>query len=187
MLRLIESGSAHRPAAGQRLVPTLRSRPRAGGRAAVATPGVAGCQPARTALVKTLIERLDQPMAVPAAPLPSGNIHVVYLKNADAVKLAATLRAALSGEVRSTPAPAANTTGAGRRPARRAASSAAQSTTGGQIQADAATNSLIITAPEPQYRQLRAVIDQLDAARPGCSSKAHRRGQCRQKRELSVQ
>ena len=38
-------------------------------------------------------------------------------------------------------------------------------TTGGQIQADAATNSLIITAPEPQYRQLRAVIDSLDQRR----------------------
>ena len=36
---------------------------------------------------------------------------------------------------------------------------------GGMIQADAATNSLIITAPEPVYRNLRAVIDQLDARR----------------------
>ena len=33
------------------------------------------------------------------------------------------------------------------------------------IQADTATNSLIITAPEPQYRQLRAVIDELDGRR----------------------
>jgi general secretion pathway protein D len=37
--------------------------------------------------------------------------------------------------------------------------------TGGFIQADPATNSLIISAPEPVYRQLRAVIDQLDARR----------------------
>ncbi|MEW6346056.1 MAG: type II secretion system secretin GspD [Pseudomonadota bacterium] len=36
---------------------------------------------------------------------------------------------------------------------------------GGMIQADTATNSLIITAPEPVYRNLRAVIDQLDARR----------------------
>jgi general secretion pathway protein D len=36
---------------------------------------------------------------------------------------------------------------------------------GGMIQADAATNSLIITASEPVYRNLRAVIDQLDARR----------------------
>ncbi len=41
----------------------------------------------------------------------------------------------------------------------------AQPSTGGQIQADPATNSLIITASEPQYRQLRAVIDQLDGRR----------------------
>jgi general secretion pathway protein D len=37
--------------------------------------------------------------------------------------------------------------------------------TGGFIQADPATNSLIISAPEPVYRQLRAVIDQLDTRR----------------------
>jgi general secretion pathway protein D len=36
---------------------------------------------------------------------------------------------------------------------------------GGMIQADAATNSLIITAAEPVYRNLRAVIDELDARR----------------------
>ncbi|CAJ0813810.1 type II secretion system secretin GspD [Ralstonia flaminis] len=38
-------------------------------------------------------------------------------------------------------------------------------TTGGIIQADAATNALIITASEPVYRNLRAVIDDLDARR----------------------
>ncbi|WP_205193886.1 type II secretion system secretin GspD, partial [Burkholderia sp. LMG 13014] len=36
---------------------------------------------------------------------------------------------------------------------------------GGMIQADAATNSLIITASDPVYRNLRSVIDQLDARR----------------------
>ncbi|MEX3791612.1 secretin N-terminal domain-containing protein, partial [Paraburkholderia sp. BR14374] len=36
---------------------------------------------------------------------------------------------------------------------------------GGMITADSATNSLIITAPEATYRNLRAVIDQLDARR----------------------
>ena len=41
----------------------------------------------------------------------------------------------------------------------------AQPSTGGQIQADPATNSLVITAAEPQYRQLRAIIDQLDSRR----------------------
>ena len=40
-----------------------------------------------------------------------------------------------------------------------------QPSTGGQIQADPSTNSLIITAAEPQYRQIRAVIDKLDSRR----------------------
>jgi general secretion pathway protein D len=83
---------------------------------------------------------------------------VVYLKNADATKLAATLRAAMSGTAAAAAAPAtAGATGA--------AGVSAAPTTGGQIQADVATNSLVITAPEPQYRQMRAVIDQLDGRR----------------------
>ncbi|GLU31847.1 type II secretion system protein GspD [Trinickia caryophylli] len=36
----------------------------------------------------------------------------------------------------------------------------------GMIQPDPATNSLVITAPEPVYRSLRNVIDQLDVRRP---------------------
>ncbi|GAO26597.1 general secretion pathway protein D [Alicycliphilus sp. B1] len=55
---------------------------------------VRAANPARLALVRSLVARLDQP-AAPGSSAASGNIHVVYLKNADAVKLAATLRAAL--------------------------------------------------------------------------------------------
>jgi general secretion pathway protein D len=44
-------------------------------------------------------------------------------------------------------------------------SASAAPSTGGFIQADPASNSLIITAPEPMYRQLRAMIDQLDSRR----------------------
>nr|WP_083294726.1 type II secretion system secretin GspD [Burkholderia plantarii] len=40
-----------------------------------------------------------------------------------------------------------------------------QDAAGGAIQADPATNSLVITAPEPVYRNLRNVIDQLDVRR----------------------
>jgi general secretion pathway protein D len=40
-----------------------------------------------------------------------------------------------------------------------------QVSTGGFIQADPSTNSLIITAPEPLYRQVRGMIDQLDSRR----------------------
>jgi general secretion pathway protein D len=125
---------------------------------------------ARLNLVRSLVEKLDQPTAQSA----TGNIYVVYLKNADATKLAVTLRAALSanssggggGSVSLTP----STTGLSTVPGGSGGAAApiqasAQPSTGGQIQADPATNSLIITAAEPQYRQLRAVIDRLDARR----------------------
>lgn len=113
--------------------------------------------PARLALAKSLVEKLDQPSAT-GQNGTAGNMYVVYLKNADATKLAATLRAAMAGESR---AGAVSIT----TPTTTSAAGTAPSTTGGQIQADAATNSLIITAPEPQYRQLRAVIDKLDGRR----------------------
>jgi general secretion pathway protein D len=135
--------------------------------------------PARVALVRSLVEKLDRPPEQGANL--GGNIHVVYLKNADATQLALTLRAALVGES-STPGGAS----AAATPATRSLTSAPsptpafgdaqnitaalssptrQASTGGQIQADPSTNSLIITAPDPQYRQLRAVIEQLDSRR----------------------
>ena len=117
---------------------------------------VRAANPARVALVKSLVEKLDQPSSKSNGDL--GNLHVVYLKNADATKLAATLRAAISGAAVN-PAPSA---GAGAAPGAAAAPAA---TSGGQVQADTATNSLIITAPDPQYRQMRAVIERLDARR----------------------
>jgi general secretion pathway protein D len=110
---------------------------------------------ARMSLVKSLITKLDQKNGLNDA----GNVHVVFLKNADASKLAVTLRAAISSSAQS-PTPAA--------PAQQGGAAAAQpaaAATGGQIQADLATNSLIISAPDPQYRQLRAIIDQLDSRR----------------------
>lgn len=55
--------------------------------------------------------------------------------------------------------------GAVSNPATAPVQASAPPSTGGQIQADPSTNSLIITAPEPQYRQLRAVIDRLDSRR----------------------
>jgi len=133
--------------------------------------------PARLALVRSLVAKLDQPSSKSAA----GDIHVVYLKNADAVSLATTLRAAMSssggssgGGAGSAPAsgggssvlrPASNASAGNSSAASAPLATSATPSTGGQIQADPATNALIITAPEPQYRQLRAVIDQLDARR----------------------
>ena len=144
--------------------------------------------PARAQLVRTLVAKLDR-APEQGSNGDAGNIYVVYLKNADAVKLATTLRAAMSSDARGG---AGNTAGGANAFATTGAaqqqptslnqnqqglggglSSAAtaplnnnnQPSTGGQIQADPTTNSLIITASEPQYRQLRAVIDRLDGRR----------------------
>jgi general secretion pathway protein D len=124
---------------------------------------VRSANPAKQAQIRSLVEKLDRPSSEQA----SGNIHVVYLKNAEATKLANTLRAAMggagsSGGGMSLPA-AAPTTTTGTTPG--GSASLNLPSTGGQIQADAATNSLIITAPEPQYRQLLAVIQSLDQRR----------------------
>ena len=127
---------------------------------------------ARVATVRELVAKLDQPTA------GSGNIHVVYLKNADAIKLAQTLRSAYAGGA--DPVAAANLslapssvggTAVGNAPLRPLApvaanTSGASAGPGGiSIQAEPATNSLLIFAPEPVFRQLRQVIDKLDARR----------------------
>lgn len=133
---------------------------------------------ARMATVKKLVTQLDRPGE---SGLGGSGIHVVYLKNADAVKLAQILRAAFpasgggaSGGAASastgasaTPSAtntAASSSGASTQSTAAVSASAAPST-GGNIQADPASNSLIITAPDALYRQLRAVIDQLDGRR----------------------
>ena len=134
--------------------------------------------PARLAAIRSLVDKLDQPVQGGNA---AGNIWVVYLKNADATKLAAVLRAAYSaggasggsnsagtssGTAPSTQSLVAALSGQGSSPqATSPVTPSAGPSTGGFVQADPATNALIITAPEPMYRQLRAMIDQLDARR----------------------
>ncbi|MDI9334114.1 MAG: type II secretion system secretin GspD [Cytophagales bacterium] len=136
---------------------------------------VRAANPARLSLAKSLIRQLDQPPADGSSNGAAGNIYVVHLKNAEAAKLAITLRAALQATAvtgnsnnsfagSAGGATAASTVASGSAATAPIAASAVPST-GGQIQADPATNSLIITAPEPQYRQLRAVIDKLDVRR----------------------
>ena len=141
--------------------------------------------PARAQLVRSLVAKLDR-AAIDSPNGEAGNIYVVYLKNADAVKLATTLRAAMASDARGAAALAGGGAAAGGLQALPqqqqqqsqlqggALTSAAATaplnnanpiSTGGQIQADPTTNSLIITASEPQYRQLRAVIDRLDGRR----------------------
>lgn len=156
VLRLLGSNASGAPAgqADTSFKTTLIAEPRANALILRAANG------AQLALARSLVARLDQPEAGGSNGM-AGNIHVVYLKNADATKMAATLRAAISGGS-ATVAPAAVAATA---PGAAGGAAVAQATTGGQIQADVATNSLIITAPEPQYRQLRAVIDKLDGRR----------------------
>ena len=156
--------------------------------------------PARLAQVRSLIARLDQPAMNGGGD--QGNIHVVYLKNADAVALAATLRAAIGAQATAAGTASGQPGAGGTTPQGGGMSSiptsqpvvsrdssgtasmgmgsssglgssggggalgvAQQPSTGGMVQADPSTNSLIITAPPPIYRQMRAVIDKLDGRR----------------------
>ena len=151
---------------------------------------------ARANLAKSLIAKLDQPTQ------ELGNVHVVYLKNAEAVKLAQTLRAVVSNDASANSQQNSSTglnnntggssagsnnnqtngstsgsqsgTGIGggsSNPLLNASGSGQQNANGGGngsagfIQADASTNSLIITAPEAIYRNIRSVIEQLDQRR----------------------
>ncbi|MDC8771545.1 type II secretion system secretin GspD [Roseateles albus] len=147
--------------------------------------------PARMAMARGMIDKLDQP---PSDGGTGSNIHVVYLKNADATKLATVLRAAFaggSGGASGASSGLGNASGSGSNsggigsnlggsaltgagqgnnsgPSTAATTPVAQSqgpSTGGFVQADPATNSLIITASGPFYRQIRGVIDQLDSRR----------------------
>jgi general secretion pathway protein D len=158
LIRLSESGgSSGAPAAGGQADTSFKTSILAEHRSNAVI--VRAANAARVNLIKSLIEKLDQP-SFRGANGDAGNIYVVYLKNADAVKLATTLRAAISADgagAVATPRPAVLAAPAG--------APSAQPSTGGQIQADPATNSLIITAPEPQYRQMRAVIERLDQRR----------------------
>jgi len=112
----------------------------------------------RTEQAKSLIANLDQPTKNP------GNVHVVYLRNAEATKLAKTLSAVMSFD------PSAMSTSPSNPSSRSTtlkAPNADRPSSGGAgfIQADPTTNTLIITASEPVYRNIRAVIDLLDARR----------------------
>jgi general secretion pathway protein D len=131
---------------------------------------VRAANPARQAQVRSIIDKLDLPTQGGG---PGGSIWVVHLRNADAVKLAAVLRAAFAGGNASSsggaatgaPATAAAAQPGGAAPATAPVQASAGPSTGGFIQADPATNSLVITAAEPLYRQVRAMIEQLDSRR----------------------
>lgn len=158
--------------------------------------------PERTELARNLIYKLDNAQSNPS------NLHVVYLRNAQAAKLAQALRGLLTGESDSGGSDSARSvlsamgggnasggqngqsqsntsqtstsgtsTSGGNGYAQGASSSGTQSgaqqadqsvafSAGGvTIQADATTNTLLISAPDPLYRNLREVIDMLDQRR----------------------
>jgi len=126
------------------------------------------------ARIKTLALGLDGPGA------GNGNIYTVFLRNAEAQRIAETLRGLLSGSESSrttttATTPAGNTTtqttasttlGGGGPPGGPGTSTGFSAPPPNSIiQAYPPTNSIIITAPEPVYRALRTVIDTLDQRR----------------------
>ncbi|MGE4592108.1 type II secretion system secretin GspD [Alcaligenes sp.] len=159
--------------------------------------------PARTALARDLIVQLDNAQEDP------GNLHVVYLRNAQSTALAAVLRGLLTGDSGDMALGSDNSaraalggggmlsgaggnTGVGGSSTSGSSAAGAGITAGGSqrfgataneagvsgqhgstafsvngvtVQADATTNTLIISAPEPMYRSLRRVIDLLDQRR----------------------
>ncbi|MGZ0701124.1 type II secretion system secretin GspD [Pseudomonas piscis] len=161
--------------------------------------------PERTELARNLIYKLDNAQSNPS------NLHVVYLRNAQAGKLAQALRGLLTGESDSGSSDGARAmlssmgggSGSGQGASQTGSSTSTSGSTGqgtgssgtakgygqggstsglgsnGQqsdqntafsaggvtIQADATTNTLLISAPDPLYRNLREVIDQLDQRR----------------------
>lgn len=161
--------------------------------------------PERTELARNLIYKLDNAQSNPS------NLHVVYLRNAQAAKLAQALRGLLTGESDSgtsdsarsvlsamggtgsnggqngqsgaqtsgTPSTSSNGSTGSTGGSYAQGSSGSGSSGGAQsseqnvafsaggvtIQADATTNTLLISAPEPLYRNLREVIDLLDQRR----------------------
>ena len=151
---------------------------------------IRGGNPERVAQIRGLAAQLDASKNV-------GNIYVVPLKNAEASKLAITLRALIAADNSSADPANINAQGNantnvnpltpnqsavnpvniggmnGANPLGGAPSAAASSaltstsapSTGGMIQADPNTNSLIITATEPVYKDLMKVIEQLDRRR----------------------
>ena len=164
--RLNEGGSAlpGTPAPGGATGSTVVAEPRSNSLILRAS------NPSRLAELRSTIARLDRPSTLMGA---GGGMWVVYLKNADAERLATVIRAAFGavgtgaagGAAATQPARPGQPTQLQGQAAVRPTGGAAQPSTGGFIQADPATNSLIITAPEPLYKQIRTLIDQLDTRR----------------------
>jgi general secretion pathway protein D len=144
---------------------------------------------AQLAEIEQMIRRLDRPQN------DQDNIHVVYLRNANAADLARTLRGVLAAQggggstggasQNKSPTgsqgmsagnnPSSSTSGSsgatspGLGQAPEFAATGGDSTVtlpqGGTVYADNSLNALIINAPQPVYMQLRRVIERLDVRR----------------------
>ena len=144
---------------------------------------------AQLAEIEQMIRRLDRPQS------DQDNIHVVYLRNANAADLARTLRgvlaaqgtgSAMGGQSQTKPlggsqsaggsnnsnasssgSSGATSPGLGQAPEFAATSNDSTVTLpqGGTVYADNSLNALIINAPQPVYMQLRRVIERLDVRR----------------------
>ncbi|MDR0251225.1 MAG: type II secretion system secretin GspD [Burkholderiales bacterium] len=137
--------------------------------------------PGRAQRVREFIEKLDVPGR------PEGNIFIIYLKNADAQSVAQTLQGVLTGNSAGTTTniarPAAANLGASTATSLSSGTASAMSNieplpfapqqesgvafsaNGITVQADIATNSIVVMAPEPVYNTIRAVVEKLDVPR----------------------
>lgn len=133
--------------------------------------------PGLLARASTLVAGMDKPES------GLGNIHVVYLKHAEAARIAQTLRAILGGDTGQGSSPSAlpmasanpvsmNTNPPSNNaalppatPSPNIAGNGAALLPGSLIQADVANNALIITAPESVFNNLQNVIAMLDRRR----------------------
>ncbi len=113
--------------------------------------------------IRALVRQLDVPL------IGTGRIHVYYLNHADAEELATTLNGMLSGQQTGSSSGGPGRSGGlgattNNQENRRAA--VTELAEGITINADAATNSLVIQASKESYEALRQVIEKLDIPRP---------------------
>jgi general secretion pathway protein D len=107
-------------------------------------------EPSARLRAKALIAHLDTPQQ------GGGDTQVVYLRYADAEKLAPKLKEQLSGVAQAA---------AGSGGAAGGTTPQAQESKNSQVWADTTNNALVITAPPKVMRQMKAIIDKLDIRR----------------------
>ena len=133
--------------------------------------------PGRMGKLKSLLKALDQPSQA------GSNVRVVYLRNAEAARVAQTLRSLLSSDAANLAQPATTVTagsstlstgagssgssngGSGSGSTARPADAPAGGSVGSLIQADSANNALIMNVTDAMFQNLRNVIEMLDRRR----------------------